>query len=97
MISLPKGSRILPGAVAFIFGSLMAYGADKAANKGTEAGHYTVPEQINDGLQTGDPSSVGISIRPLEALLTQIKDGTCKDIHSVLILRSGTPSLSRAY
>ena len=50
---------------------------------------YTVPPQINDGWKTDHIKSVELKTERIENLLAQIRDGTYKNIHSILIVKSG--------
>src|SRR6266481_4330424 len=61
----------------------------QSAGKEVSPGHYTVPQQINDGWNTDHIRSVGLDTERIENLLAQIRDGTYKNIHSILIVKSG--------
>jgi CubicO group peptidase (beta-lactamase class C family) len=51
--------------------------------------HYTVPEQVNDGWDTAHVSEVGLNSDQIENLLSQVRNDSYKNIHSVLIVRNG--------
>jgi hypothetical protein len=50
---------------------------------------HTVPAQINDGWDTGHLGSVGLDPELIGKLISQIRNGTYKNIHSMLIVRNG--------
>ena len=72
-------------AVAFLVGcvTLQVHGEEPTTDE------YTVPPQIDDGWNTGDLSSVGLDTGLIEKLIAQVRNGTYKNIHSVLIVRDG--------
>ncbi len=80
---------ILTGAVACAIVFLAGCGSVTKTGKTVKTDHNTVPEQVNDGWSTGSLSSVGINRDLTEKLLTQIRNGTYKNIHSILIVKNG--------
>jgi len=51
--------------------------------------HYTVPQQLNDGIITGNIATVGIDSLPVIKLTRLILADTFTNIHSLLIFRKG--------
>jgi CubicO group peptidase (beta-lactamase class C family) len=68
---------------------LIGCGTQRSAHKDVETRHYSVPQQVNDGWNTADVRNVGLDNEQIESLLGQIKNGSYKDIHSVLIVKNG--------
>ncbi|HAT37207.1 MAG TPA: hypothetical protein DCS75_01855, partial [Gemmatimonadetes bacterium] len=50
---------------------------------------YTVPDDLNDGLGSAHPKSVGMDEAQLAAMVNEIRDGQWPNIHSVLVYRRG--------
>ncbi|GEP46301.1 6-aminohexanoate-dimer hydrolase [Brevifollis gellanilyticus] len=73
-----------------IFLSLMMSAAlcadDKAEPKPLPS---TEQEKVSDGWENASPGSLGLKTAPLEEMLQKLKDGTYKNIHSVLLVKKG--------
>jgi CubicO group peptidase (beta-lactamase class C family) len=50
---------------------------------------YNVPENLNDGLQTGDVVNSGLDKVLLKEMMKKIIDGAYPNVHSVLIIKDG--------
>ncbi len=50
---------------------------------------YSMPTNLNDGLETGTLDSVGIDTGLIEKMVNDISNETHKNIHSVLVIRNG--------
>src|SRR6478672_6351367 len=68
---------------------LAGCGSGKNPGKNVKTDHYAVAEQSNDGWSTASLGSDELSIDLTEKLLTQIRNGTYKNIHSILIVKDG--------
>ena len=79
---------LLAGAVACAL-VLVGCGSGVETGKNVESNDNTVPQRVDDGWGIGSLSSVGIESNSIETLLTQIRNGTYTNIHSVLIVKNG--------
>lgn len=77
-----KGTRLLLGIVALV---LLLPGASATALQRAS----DVPPQLNDGLQTASPESVGLDGEKIEALLQSIRSGSHPNLRSVLVIKDG--------
>ena len=82
-----KKNCISAGAVTYAI-ILMGCGSAKTDGK-IKTDHDTIFREINDGWSTGSLSSVGINGDSIAKLLTQIRNGTYRNIHSILIVKDG--------
>jgi len=51
---------------------------------------YSVPEQLNDGWECGEPESVGIDRTVVARFLDEVSEGTFGDVHGFLLIRHNT-------
>jgi CubicO group peptidase (beta-lactamase class C family) len=59
-------------------------------NRPDEKYNYTVPEQLDDGLQVGYLNSANISMGPIQELINEILRGSFQKVQSILIWRHGS-------
>ena len=52
-------------------------------------GELVAPPRLDDGWDTASPASVQLDEAPLRALSERLRDGTYKNIHSVLLVKDG--------
>jgi pimeloyl-ACP methyl ester carboxylesterase len=58
---------------------------------------YSVPEQLNDGLQVGYLTSASISMGPVQELMNEILRGSFQEVQSVLFWRHGKLALEEYF
>jgi CubicO group peptidase (beta-lactamase class C family) len=57
--------------------------------KSENANLYSVPENLNDGLQTGNVANSGLDTALLREMMKKIIDGVYPNVHSILIIKDG--------
>ena len=73
----------------FFFLLLGIYSCKKKSLLPTESYIYGIPVQTGDGWETADLNTVGMDESHLIDLIHSIKNGTYKNIHSILIVKDG--------
>ena len=71
--------------IAVIIGSLLVTGG--FVNHYNDLYRYHVPEQLDDGWQTGDLRDAGLSLQPINRLMNKIESGDYDKLHSLLIVK----------
>ncbi|MFC1726608.1 serine hydrolase domain-containing protein [candidate division KSB1 bacterium] len=79
-----------PSASLFFLGTF-AFSCNEKNNAAPQENNYTpqVPEQVNDGWETGSVEEAGINPEPLIQAVENILNNTYPRVHSILIIKNG--------